>query len=308
MKINRLNFLRILGLGISAAVIKACSPLKDATPTSLPTDTQEPATSTPEPSPTPISHITPKMVQVEAGEFQMGSAEGAADEAPIHSVTISAPFYIGVYEVTFDEFDAFCGDIGRYNIPDDGGKGRGNRPVLGVDWDDAIEYCNWLSEKEGLTPCYSGKGKVTQCDFSASGYRLPTEGEWEFAARGGIQSKGYYFSGSDDPDQVAWYADNAAGGAHPVGEKTPNELGLYDMCGNRFEWCWDWYLEDYYSISPAMDPLGPPRLEVDSNFDLVRVRRGGSWGEDAGNIRITSRSFDSFNYPGGNGFRLVRKA
>jgi formylglycine-generating enzyme required for sulfatase activity len=308
MKINRLNFLRLLGLALSAAVIKACSPAKTPNPTSSPTDTLEPPTQKPEPTPTTLSHITPEMVLVEGGEFQMGSTEGTPDEAPVHSVVISQPFYMGIYEVTFDEFDAFCANIGRYNKPDDGGKGRGSRPVLGVDWDDAIEYCNWLSEREGLSPCYSGKGKVAQCDFSASGYRLPTEAEWEYAARGGMQSQGYMFSGSDDPAEVAWFAVNADGGAHPVGERTPNELGLFDMCGNRFEWCWDWYLEDYYTISPSKDPFGPPRLEVDSPFDLVRVRRGGSWGEDAENIRITSRSFDTYNYPGGNGFRLVRKA
>jgi len=308
MKINRLDFLRLFGLAVTAAVIKACSPAKKPTPTSTPMDTLESPTITPEPTPTIINHITPEMVLVEAGEFQMGSDEGTADESPIHKVTISQPFSMGIHEVTFDEFDVFCIDTERYNKPDDGGKGRGSRPVLGVDWEDAIEYCNWLSEKEGLVPCYSGKGKVTQCDFTATGYRLPTEAEWEFAARGGILSKGYIFSGSDDPEEVAWFTDNAGGGAHPVGEKVPNELGLFDMCGNRFEWCWDWYLVDYYSISPSLDPLGPPRLEVDSPFDLVRVRRGGSWGEDAINIRSTTRSFDSFNYPGGNGFRLVRKA
>ena len=308
MKINRLSFLRLLGITISAAVIKACSPAQKTIPTSFPMDTLEPPTTIPEPTPTNISYITPEMVLVEGGEFQMGSAEGNTNEGPVHSVKISHSFYMGIYEVTFDEFDAFCADTGRYNKPDDGGKGRGNRPVLGVDWDDAIEYCNWLSENEGLTPCYSGKGKLAQCEFSASGYRLPTEAEWEFAARGGVKSQGYTYSGSDDPEDVAWFADNAEGGAHPVGEKTPNELGLFDMSGNRFEWCWDWYLKEYYSISPPIDPLGPPRLEVDSPFDLVRVRRGGSWGEDAVSIRATTRSFDTFNYPGGNGFRLVRKA
>lgn len=308
MKINRLSFLRLLGFALSAAIIKACSPAPKTIPTSPPTNTIEPPTLTPEPSPSPISHISPEMILVEGGDFQMGSTEGRADEVPVHSVIISNSFYMGIYEVTFDEFDAFCVDIGRYNKPDDGGKGRGSRPVLGVDWDDAIEYCNWLSEKEGLDPCFSGKGKTAQCDFSASGYRLPTEAEWEFAARGGIMSEGYTFSGSDDPDKVAWFSDNAEGEAHPVGGKAPNELGLYDMCGNRFEWCWDWYHEEYYSISPPTDPLGPPRLEVDSPFELVRVRRGGSWGEDAINIRSTTRSFDAYNYPGGNGFRVVRKA
>ena len=237
----------------------------------------------------------------------MGSSVGYQNEKPIHPVTISHNFYIGVYEVTFEEFDVFCEDTLRFNKPDDGGKGRGKRPVIGVDWDDAVEYCNWLSEKEGLTQCYSGKGKVIQCDFTANGYRLPTEAEWEYAAHGGQNGQGYLYAGSDNPNEVAWYVDNSDGGAHPVGQKTSNELGLYDMSGNRFEWCWDWYLADYYLESPVLDPQGPPRLQVDSPFDLVRVRRGGSWGEKPENIRVSTRSFDGPNYPGGNGFRLVKR-
>jgi len=208
--------------------------------------------------------------------------------------------------VTFEEFDAFCEISQRFNKPDDKGKGRGNRPVAGVDWYDAVEYCNWLSEEEGLSPCYSGKGKVTKCDFSANGYRLPTESEWEYAARGGRMSQRFIFSGSNNPDDVAWYGGNSGDGAHAVGQKEPNEIGLYDMSGNRYEWCWDWYTGNYYSESTAIDPKGPPLPQGKSPWELVRVRRSGNWGENTKSIRTTTRSFDGPSYPGGNGFRLVR--
>jgi formylglycine-generating enzyme required for sulfatase activity len=250
----------------------------------------------------------PEVVLVEAGDFEMGSSDGYADQQPVHTVTITKPFHIGKYEVTFEEYDIFCENTQKCSKPDDRGEGRGKRPVVGVDWYDAIAYCNWLSEEEALAPCYSGKGKLTQCDFSANGYRLPTEAEWEYAARGGLKSQGYSFAGSNNPDEVAWYDENAGGETHPVGQKKPNELGLYDMSGNMFEWCWDWYIEDYYRKSPSVDPPGPPLPKVKNPWELVRVRRSGSWRENSDNIRITTRSFDGPSYPGDNGFRLVRLA
>jgi formylglycine-generating enzyme required for sulfatase activity len=247
------------------------------------------------------------MVLVEAGSFQMGSTDGYAHEQPVHTVLISKPFFIDRYEVTFEEYDRFCDDTHR-GMLDDRGWGRGNQPVIHVDWNDAVAYCNWLSEKEGLSPCYSGKGKLVECDFSANGYRLPTEAEWEYAARGGQNSQGFIYAGSDNPDEVAWYADNSDDRLHPVGEKGSNELGLYDICGNIFEWCWDWYDKDYYAVSPDSDPLGPPPPQDPKPWEFIRVRRSGSWREDKENIRISSRSFDSIDYPGDNGFRLVRTA
>jgi sulfatase modifying factor 1 len=295
---SRREFLRMVGASASAAALGACAP----------TPTQVAPTATAESALEKIEPIVPEMVLVEAGSFQMGSTNGRSDEQPVHTVHITQPFYISKYAVTFEEYDRFCDDTIGIKKPDDNGRGRGNLPVINVTWYDAVAYCNWLSEKEGLTPCYSGKGKLTQCDFSADGYRLPTEAEWEYAARGGPKSQGYIYAGSDNPDDVAWYAGNSGGQMHPVGQKQPNELGLYDMSGNLFEWCWDWYDKDYYVSSPASDPTGPPPPGTGVPWEHNRARRSGSWREDADSIRTTCRSLDYASYVGDNGFRLVRTA
>jgi sulfatase modifying factor 1 len=295
-RLSRREFLKMVGTTASAAALGACVPIPTkVAPTATPAPTQE-----------EIEPIMPEMVLVEAGSFQMGSTDGNADEQPVHTVHITRPFYMAKCAVTFEEYDRFCDDtIGR-SRPDDGGRGRGNLPVINVTWYDAVAYCNWLSEKEGLNSCYSGKGRLTQCDFSADGYRLPTEAEWEYAARGGQKSQGYIYAGSDNPGDVAWYADNSGGKIYPVAQKQPNELGLYDMSGNLFEWCWDWYGRDYYASSPASDPTGPPPPNTGRPWEHNRARRSGSWREDADSIRITCRSSDYASYVGDNGFRLVR--
>jgi sulfatase modifying factor 1 len=232
--------------------------------------------------------------------FEMGSTDGRADDQPVHTVRLTRPFLLGKYEVTFDEYDLFCQEIGS-NRADDAGFGRGRVPVQNVDWYGAVAYCNWLSEKHALTPCYSGKGKGTQCDFTADGYRLPTEAEWEYAARGGRKSQGYTHAGSNDPDKAGWYEANSGGRTHEVGGKASNELGLYDMSGNVFEWCWDWYAVDYYASSPADDPQGPSTPPSLKPWELTRSRPSGCWREDAASIRTTTRSFDTASYPGENG-------
>ena len=224
-----------------------------------------------------IFPIIPEFVAVKGGTFQMGSNSGRIDEKPVHSVTVS-DFNISKTEVTFEQYDAFCDATGR-DKPDDEGWGRGNRPVIYVDWQDAFDYCEWMSKTTGET------------------YRLPTEAEWEYAARGGSKSKGYTYSGGNNLYAVAWYDNNSRDKTHPVAQKQPNELGLYDMSGNVYEWCSDWYGD--YSSSPQTDPQG-------SNSEEYRVLRGGGWLHHDSGCRVAFRLGYS---PDGRynfyGFRLV---
>lgn len=308
-QLTRRDFLKLTGIAFSATALKACAgaPAATASPTALPLSPFPTSTPVPNPTTAPVQALFPEMVLVGAGTFLMGSEAGYENERPVHLVQITRSFYIAHHETTFEAYDRFC-DETRRGRPDDRGWGRGRQPVIHVDWYDATDYCNWLSEKAGLRPCYSGKGKLVSCDFSADGYRLPTEAEWEYGARGGKLSGGYAYSGGDDPGPVAWFAENSEDRLHLVGSKLPNELGLHDMCGNVFEWCWDWYDPDYYAVSPKFDPLGPPPPQDPKPWELIRVRRGGSWREDAVNIRACVRSYDDVSYPGDNGFRVVRTA
>ena len=224
------------------------------------------------------------MVFVEGGTFQMGSNSGYSDEKPVHSVTVS-DFNISKTEVTFEQYDAFCDATGR-DKPDDEGWGRGNRPVIYVDWQDAFDYCEWMSKTTGET------------------YRLPTEAEWEYAARGGSKSKGYTYSGSNTISSVGWYDDNSRSKTHPVAQKQPNELGLYDMSGNVWEWCSDWYSDSYYRSSPKNDPQGPN--SGSGRVRSGRVLRGGSGGFNVNYCRVADRSRNNPDYRNLNyGVRLV---
>jgi len=315
LKLSRREFLKLTGIAISAAALKACTPnipIETATPTTIPPVMPTPTpTSTPTPAPTstarPVEALFPAMVLVEAGSFQMGAMlDGYPDQQPVHAVNITKPFSIAKYAMTFEEYDRFCNDT-LSRRPDERW-GRGNLPLISVNWSEAVDYCNWLSGKARLAPCYSGKGKFTVCDFSASGYRLPSEAEWEYAGRGGRKSRGFLYAGSNNPDEVAWFAGNSSDQMHVGGQKLPNELGLYDMSGNIYEWCWDWYGRDFYAISPLDDPQGPPPPGSNKPWELNRVRRGGSWREEAQAARLSTRSFDYMVYVGDNGFRLARNA
>lgn len=318
-QVTRREFLKILGIATSATTLGACAStiatleptepaLVESTPTSLAPTLERivPTESSPTPTKKPLRGILyPEMVLVEAGSFQMGSNDGYAHERPVHTVTLTRSFYIGIYAITYAEYARYCErrvDCGA----DHDDTGRETYPVSYVDWYDAVAYCNWLSEKADLAPCYVEKGKLTECNFSANGYRLPTEAEWEYAARGGPKSQGFLYSGSNDPDDVGWYADNSGGEAQPVGQLKPNELGIYDMSGNRWEWCWDWYDANYYASSPAIDPTGPEKAPGGSF--VQRSRRSCGAQENAEAMRTAYRSRDMDTYPGDNGIRLVRTA
>jgi formylglycine-generating enzyme required for sulfatase activity len=254
-------------------------------------------------SPSPAS--SDGFVRVEGGTFQMGSSNGDDDERSLHTVTVSS-FYMSKYEVTQKEWFEIMGTTIRQqrNMANRSWKlyGEGdNYPMYYVSWYEAVEYCNKRSQKEGLTPAYSGSGNYITCNRNANGYRLPTEAEWEYAAKGGNRDQTVYeYSGSNSADAVAWYADNSENGTHPVGTKAPNSLGLYDMSGNVCEWCWDWYANSYAS-GTQFDPRG----------EFGRVFRGGQWDYSAQYVRSASRILGC-GYPSrryyGVGFRLARNA
>ncbi len=215
-----------------------------------------------------VNGVSFKMVSVTGGTFLMGAqwtsssdsnydADAYDDEAPVHNVTLS-DYQIGETEVTQALWQAVMGSNPSYWQGD-------NLPVEDVSWDDCQEFITMLNQATGKT------------------FRLPTEAEWEFAARGGTKSQGYKYSGSNTIDDVAWYTENG-GNTHEVGTKQPNELGLYDMTGNVREWCSDWY--GNYSSSAQSDPTGP-------STGSRRVLRGGGWVNNARNCRVTYRNYST---------------
>jgi len=231
-------------------------------------------------------------VRVDGGTFQMGSASGGDnDERPVHSVTVKT-FNIGKYPVTQKEWVEIMG-TNPSNFKGD------NLPVEQVSWFDVVEYCNRRSVKEGLTPAYSGSGNNITCNWNANGYRLPTEAEWEYAAKGGNKDPMVYeYSGSNSVGAVAWYDGNSGKRTQPVGTKAANSLGIHDMSGNVWEWCWDWY--GSYSSGSQTDPRG-----ASSGSD--RVDRGGGWNDSAAHVRSAYRHYGTPSVRGAYlGFRLVR--
>ncbi len=224
-----------------------------------------------------VGNVNFDMVKVEAGSFVMGcTSEQGSDcwgsESPYHRVTITQDYYIGKFEVTQELYEAVMGvNPSNWKAFD--------RPVENVSWNDAQDFCAELS-------------RITGRRFS-----LPTEAEWEYAARGGKKSTNAKYSGGSSVAAVAWYDGNSGSQTHPVGRLRPNELGVYDMSGNVCEWCQDWY-GDYGSASQT-DPMG-------SNSGYDRVLRGGCWGGNARICRVANRSFSSPGFRGSNsGFRVV---
>ena len=235
-----------------------------------------------------VNGVSFKMVNVDGGTFTMGATDDQSndDENPAHQVTLSS-YSIGETEVTQELWVAVMGSNPSYFTSSNGYTNHLQRPVEQVTWNDCQEFITKLNQLTGKT------------------FRLPTEAEWEYAARGGNKSKGYKYAGSNTIDDVAWYAINAYNvestdpdyGTHTVGTMAPNELGLYDMSGNVFEWCQDWYGE--YSSGVQVNPTGP-------STGVNRVRRGGSWQQSARRCRVSAR--DPY-YGGGKysnlGLRLV---
>ncbi len=246
-------------------------------------------------------------VLVQGGTFWMGDEHEDLHHwfRPAHKVTLTYNFWMGEYLVTFAEYDAFITDTGRPE-PDDEGWGRGRRPAINVSWWDAIAYCNWLSDNEGLPEAYDdegnfldGYGEITDDPSEVVGYRLPTEAEWEYAARGGKNSPPYKYSGSDTVELVAWYEGNSGGHTRPVGLQRSNAFGIFDMSGNVYEWCSDgWY--DYVD-----EPKTNPYVRNGS----FRMLRGGCWNSDETSVRVAARIFDTPDKAYNNGgFRITRTA
>ena len=251
-----------------------------------------------------VSSIGVELVWVPGGSFDMGKelnpASGYGDVTPVHPVTLSG-FLMGETEVTQAQWLAVMGWL-----PDGltaSGYGVGDKcPVYFVRWYDAVEFCNALSEREGLTPAYTVSGTNVTWNRTATGYRLPTEAEWEYAAKGGNGTPGNYtYAGNNSADEVAWHSGNSSS-TQEVGAKKPNGLGLHDMSGNVYEWCWDWY--DSYSSEPQSDPEG-------ASSGSGRVGRGGSWYSSAEFVRSADRRSNAPGSLTGSrdfGFRLVRSS
>lgn len=288
------------------------------------------------------------MVLVEGGTFTMGN-DAVLNAKPARGVTVS-DFYISKYELTFDEWDAYTKDSGKPDLVDINNAGRGQNPVYNIDWYDAIEYCNWRSVKEGLTPVYTidkvnkdpkniatdikdPKKWTVTANWSANGYRLPTEAEWEYAAIGGKQSKGYRYAGSNTLKEVAWYGGkNAAkatlaGGAvlanfttgtvtkkgdlRKIGSLKPNELGLYDMAGNVHEFVWDKYSAaagpkgtiptPYTDITTILNPKGHA-----TGYNRVVFRGGNSGGPETCMLPYKRFARDATFNMCPTGLRLIR--
>jgi formylglycine-generating enzyme required for sulfatase activity len=251
-------------------------------PSTVVTPQNDPPKPTPQYKPPVVTSSTPKnadftetatgvsfsMKYITGNTFKMGSNE-SDDEKPIQAVRVGT-FFMSKYEVTFNEYDKFCEATNRTK-PSDEGWGRGNHPVINVSWDAAVAYCEWLSSTTGKK------------------YRLPTEAEWEYSARGGQSFK---YAGSDNVTDMAWCATNSGNKTHDVGTKNKNGFGLYDMSGNVWEWCSDWY-KGYSGSSGVKDYVG-----------LYRINRGGSWGSDD-RCRSTFRNYGTpVNSNNNLGFRV----
>lgn len=238
-----------------------------------------------------------EMILIPAGDFRMGSDKGRPDEKPVRKVVVSA-FLLDKYPVTQKEYQRLMGENpSKWKDPDG--------PVDTIRWSDAARYCNARSKEDGLEPCYNLE--TWECDFSRNGYRLPTEAEWEYACRAGSSDE-YHFGDNEKMLQIyAWYEKNSGKKSRPVGRKRPNKWGLYDMTGNLWEWCNDYYKADYYGEGPEKDPRGPEKTDM-------RVLRGGCWNSKSDDCKSATRNKENPAYADAcfgydiYGFRCARNA
>ena len=239
-----------------------------------------------------------EMLLIPAGEFMMGALpddeNASVSEKPRHKVEITKDFYVGKYPVTQKLWAVVMGSNPSWF------KGE-NRPVENVSWFDCIDFCNQLSKQEGKEPVYTLNRRNVSCNWNANGYRLLSEAEWEYAARGGEY---HLYSGSNAPDEVTWYDKNSGKQTHPVGDKKANGFGLYDMSGNVSEWVWDWYDKSLHRSPLAIGTVQDPYGAKNGSF---RIARGGNWRYGAwfarASIRRRHNPKDSY---GILGFRLGR--
>ena len=236
-----------------------------------------------------------EMALIPAGKFTMGDKDEV--DAQPHEIFVSS-FYIDKYPVTQQQYKKVMSENPSRWKSD-------KNPVEQVRWSDAVKYCNTRSRKEGLQPCYDLQ--TWRCNFDANGYRLPTEAEWEYACRAGTTTKYFFGNDSSKLTDYAWLDENSSGKPHPVGQKKPNPWGLYDMSGNVWQWCNDFYQVDYYQQSPEKNPRGPDDGET-------KVVRGGAWKFSADSCRSGYRYNEDPGYSDVcfgydiYGFRCVRNA
>lgn len=228
-----------------------------------------------------------KTVELSNGKFMMGSQTGSVNELPVHEVTLTKSFIISATEINQLLYRVVMNENPSEKIAEE-------LPVTNIEWIDAVRFCNNLSKLQDLDTVYRISGTNVQWNKTANGWRLPTEAEWEYACRAGTTTDYAALT----LEEIGWYSENSGYKSHRGSRKSPNSFGLYDMHGNVWEWCYDFYGENYYQTSPANDPDGP-------SAGLRRVLRGGSYSDGPNYARSSNRNIPEL-FKDNIGFRIVR--